>query len=216
MHAGQLAKNFALNAHTGATLSRFLLLLLASLLSFPAFAQNQYSPTIEVFGGGSYVRTDNSPNVNAYGWEASATEYPYESYRWIGGTVEANGVYASPDVKLGNQTLGGLLNANIYTYMAGPSVVLHTRRAMEPFAHVLLGAVIRNVNTTGKGEAILGTSVSQSDTVFGYALGGGLDVPITARVATRGQADWLRSSFKDSAADRQDNLRVSVGIVLKF
>jgi opacity protein-like surface antigen len=199
-------------------MSNGIVLVAVFALVCPAFAQVEVEreSTGEVFGGGSYVRTDDNPNVNAYGWEASYSQYPYESLGWFGGTIEANGVYASPSIRIGNQTIGGLLNDKIYTFMGGPTFARHTHRAVTPFAHALLGAVLTSVNTTGKGQNVLGSSVSVSQTAFGYALGGGIDVPFTSKLAVRGQADWLRSTFKDSNVDRQNNLRLLLGIVLKF
>jgi opacity protein-like surface antigen len=188
----------------------------AVVLAFSAFAQVQRRSTSELFGGGSYVRTDDSPNVNAYGWEASYSQYPYESHEWIGGTLEANGAYANPSVVVGDQAVGGLLNDMIYTFMGGPAVSLNSHRAIQPFAHILLGAVIKSINTTGKGEAVFGSPMAVSKTAFGYAPGGGLDVPLTGKMAVRGQADWVRSTFKDTNIDRQNILRVSLGIVFKF
>jgi opacity protein-like surface antigen len=194
-----------------ATIGKCIVMTTALLLACPMFAQAQWNPTNEVFLGGSYVRTDDNPHVNAFGWETSYSQYPYSSPGWLGGTIEAGGVYASPIVRIANQTVGGLLNNQLYTFMGGPAIALHSHRRLQPFAHVLFGAVLTRVNTTGKGLAYFGTAVSESKTAFGLAPGGGIDVPLTAKIAVRGQADWLRSTFQD-----QNILRVSLGMVVKF
>ena len=188
----------------------------ALLLACPILAQAQRDSTNEVFLGGSYVRTDDNPHVNAFGWDTSYSQYPYASPGWLGGTIEASGAYASPSVRVANQTVGGLLNNQIYTFMGGPAVALHTHRRVQPFAHALFGAVLTRVNTTGKGLAYFGTAVSESKTAFGLAAGGGIDVPLTTKIAVRGQADWLRSTFQDQNIDRQNSLRVSLGMVVQF
>jgi opacity protein-like surface antigen len=87
---------------------------------------------------------------------------------------------------------------------------------VQPFAHVLLGGINGKASLTEKGETLLGSSYSSSEWVFGYAIGGGSDGRITDKVAIRGQGDWIRSSFQTLNNDRQNNIRVSVGLVYRW
>ena len=76
---------------------------------------------------------------------------------------------------------------------------------MTPFGHVLLGAV------RGSGGFV---GISQSATKFGIAPGGGVDVKLSDMVSIRlVEADYLMTRF---LGVRQDNIRVSAGIVLTF
>jgi hypothetical protein len=199
-----------------ANIGKCIVMSTALLLVCPVFAQVQQNPTDQVFLGVSYVRTDDNPSVNAFGWVTSYSQYPYASPRWIGGTIEAGGVYASPIVRVANQTIGGLLNDQIYTFMGGPAFGLDTHRRLQPFAHVLFGAVLTRVNTTGRGVTYFGAPISESKTAFGLAPGGGIDMLLTTKIAVRGQADWLRSTFTDQNTDRQNSLLLSLGMVVKF
>jgi len=193
---------------------------------------SQPAPQLEVFGGASYFRADISPDlaqfgvahVNTYGWHASASEY---LNRWFGGTADFSGNYGRPTVSVAanalgpglpptNVSLSDIVNLSTYTAMFGPSVAYRKSEAFQPFAHVLLGVVHARASTTSKGAAVIGTDAKTSDTVFGYALGGGVDVKLTSLVALRGQADFIRSQFNDLGDDRQNNFRVSGGIVFRF
>lgn len=57
------------------------------------------------------------------------------------------------------------------------------------------------------------TTISDSQSKFAFALGGGLDVNVSDRIAVRVvHADYLRTRFLD---ERQNILRLSFGVVLK-
>jgi len=74
-----------------------------------------------------------------------------------------------------------------------------------PFAHALLGAVRGSSNYL---------DISKPAVHFAVAVGGGIDVKLTDRVALRLiQADYLMTRFSST---RQDNIRLSAGIVLRF
>jgi opacity protein-like surface antigen len=208
------------------TISRRQIAILTALLfACPIFLQAQQRPAKQLYGGFAYLRTDDHPGVNAFGWEMSYSEYPYVSLGWLGGTIEANGVYAHPALRVAGQLVNGLLNNQIYTFMGGPTVTTHALHPLrrfahlpryQTFAHVLLGGVLTQVDTTGKGTLYFGQASSESKTALGLAIGGGADFDVNRNFAVRGSADWLRSTFQDQNIDRQNSLRTSVGIVLKF
>lgn len=186
-----------------------MLAILFGLLAYPALAQSRSGTTFEAFGGGSYGHLLNESSDSAYGWEASISQYPYEGHRWIGGTIEASGLYTSQN------ELAAYLTAkdSVLTFMAGPTFAAPARHRIRPFAHGLLGAVLLRERVSGV-SVYEGTNGKSSDTLFGSALGGGLDLPLTYRLAVRGQADWL--TYKQRSGDRVNDLRASVGVVLKF
>jgi hypothetical protein len=48
-------------------------------------------------------------------------------------------------------------------------------------------------------------------------LGGGLDVNVSRHIAIRAaQADWLYTQFPNGVDNRQNNLRITAGIVFRF
>jgi opacity protein-like surface antigen len=85
----------------------------------------------------------------------------------------------------------------LYTYMVGPQVALRAQR-VTPFVHALFG----------------GAHADRLN-AFAMALGGGLDVNASDYFALRViQADWL--SFRRAGESINQNVRVSIGAVLRF
>jgi len=79
-----------------------------------------------------------------------------------------------------------------------------------------LGAANARVSTTSQGALAIGTAAKSSDTRFALAAGGGADILVSRSIALRGTADWIRSTFNDLGDDRQNNLRISVGVVFRW
>ncbi len=87
--------------------------------------------------------------------------------------------------------------------MFGPRASVSFGR-YTPFAEFLLG--IAHQTDTGGG-------VSNSDTGFSTAIGGGLDYKLVKGVAWRAQADSVHTRFFGVS---RDDLRFSTGIVFRF
>jgi hypothetical protein len=89
--------------------------------------------------------------------------------------------------------------ASVHTYLFGPQVSWPAR--VSPFAHLLIG----------------GAHVSSgpfSDSSFSMALGGGIDTELVPHIYWRViQGDYLLTHF---SGRRQDNARLSTGIVIHF
>ncbi|HEV2299211.1 MAG TPA: hypothetical protein VGR72_11920 [Candidatus Acidoferrales bacterium] len=167
---------------------RKLSLLLGLLLVLPLAAHAQGTT---IFGGYSYVRLDSSSiigtsKVNSHGWDASLTE---NVFKIIGATADFGQTYATISGVKGHQT----------TYMFGPE--LHFPARISPFVHALFGAA----RFSGLGSA---------KTAFASAEGGGIDLHAGHFLGLRViQADYLNTHF---ASTRQNDLRLSAGILLRF
>jgi opacity protein-like surface antigen len=94
-------------------------------------------------------------------------------------------------------------NISEYNYLFGPRVSFRFRK-FRPFVHALIGVSHVRASATG---------VSNSDTSFGDALGGGLDYRLISLVSWRLQFDALQTRFFSSS---QSNLRFSTGIAVHF
>lgn len=208
------------------TLSALVVLLLTCV---PAAAQSDW----QLFGGVSYIRSEITPylepfglnSISAMGWGASITNY--SSLRWLGATADVSGVYKNPTITIPadyiepgfpetDMEFTNLIYTPTYTAMFGPSFAYRNNPNIEPFAHVMIGAVYREASLTSKGQILAGTSVSGSEWVLGYALGGGVDIKISKLLALRGQVDWIRSTFSDFDTDRQNNIKVMGGLVFRI
>ncbi|HTR47134.1 MAG TPA: hypothetical protein VMM16_07120 [Verrucomicrobiae bacterium] len=89
--------------------------------------------------------------------------------------------------------------ASVHTFLFGPQVSWPAR--VSPFAHFLIGGA-----HFGAGPF--------SDSSFSMALGGGIDTEVVPHVYWRViQGDYLQTNFFGT---RQDNARLSTGIVVHF
>jgi Outer membrane protein beta-barrel domain len=167
--------------------------LLIPLLFLPLSAMAQQTPVVEVFGGYSHlVANVSASSFNLNGVDASVTE---NLNRWFGGKLEYNAQFGT---EAGNKV-------NTETLMYGPVFSYRKNPKFVPFGEALAGAV------RGGPEYL---DVSERVFHFAAAVGGGLDVTLTDRVALRViQADYLLTRFSGT---RQDNFRLSAGILLRF
>ncbi len=168
-----------------------LLIALMALVILPARAQN--TPHVEVMGGYSYLRADlGGKDIGLNGWNFSVTE---NLNSWLGGTADFSGFYATP----------GGINANAHTFLFGPHFAYRKSKSATPFARVMIGGMRASRGYLG---------ISQPATDFAAAFGGGLDLKIHKVVALRViQADYIITPYLNL---RQDNVRLSAGIVLRF
>ena len=182
----------------------------------------QAPATWDVFLGGGW---ENSGSQTAYGWDGSVSEFPYRSHRWLGGTVDGSGYYYT---KLG-------IGYQIFPIMAGPSVVA-TNRHFRPFARIMAGGVLNRVSATRVslltipkryGETVeVNPKFPSPPTIpgpaeitphFGFAGGGGIEIPVSSRLAIRGQADWIEYMVDSKGQSQFQNvIRSSAGIVLRY
>ena len=193
---------------------RWIICLAACLLFRPLVADAQV-PQFEVYGGYAYTRVDsgglsnitdfNSKNWN--GWEAS---FASNFTRHFGVAFDFSGDYGSnfPVSFAGFAPRVREQAPYLYAYLAGPQFLLPLGRVMV-FGHAMAGATQMKRGFTSAGFA-----ASRSDTAFGSAVGGGIDVSLARNVALRiVQADYLMSKNFGVA---ENNLRVSGGIVFQF
>jgi opacity protein-like surface antigen len=79
---------------------------------------------------------------------------------------------------------------------------------VTPYVHVLFGGAHASISVGGS---------SGSVNAFAFALGGGVDAKLTHAVAFRvAQFDYLLTKFSDGIDDRQNNVRISTGIVFRW
>ena len=187
-----------------------------------AFAQDEFS-RVEVFGGYSYLRADLSDdqfaitedNESLHGFHAQVAGN-FNRHFGIAGdlsghykNLDTSNFFGIPEVRLRSA------KASVYTFLGGPQVKARNDRATL-FAHALFGAA--RVNLKVVVEDIIpgnnfGGTFTESETKFAFALGGGVDVNVSDRIAIRAvQADYLRTRFGNQT---QNNLRLSVGVVFK-
>jgi hypothetical protein len=176
---------------------------------FHAIGWGQIPSSGNVFLGYSYAQgaafsglTSNGINMN--GWEASAEG---KFLPWIGVVADFDWHYGGHD-SVGCTGTGCIprkftLNASRHSVLFGPRASVSLGR-YAPFAEFLLG--FTHQTETGGG-------VSNSDTTFSTAFGGGLDYKLVKGVAWRVEADSVHSQLFHSG---RNDFRISTGIVFRF
>ncbi len=186
-------------------MARIGLLCVAALVAVPLCSVAQGG---EIFGGYSYLH--NGPGINASGWDGSLTG---NFNRFFGLEVDLSDHYKSPQP----------FNAysNDFSYLFGPHFAYRGVPKVTPFAHVLVGGTQgREIATVpcpvcpAGGPCPICGPVTEHQTAFTTALGGGLDVQATRFVWIRIiQADYLREQFTNTP---QNDVRLCFGVVLRF
>jgi opacity protein-like surface antigen len=206
-------------------------LVLGLLLLFGTAALAQEYPKIEIPVGYSYMRfnPEQSNTVSSFslnGGGGGVTVYVTHSF---GIAAEFNGYGSltktfsfpaganSPCPTGCNVTA----EANLFTYNVGP-VFKYRSHHFEPFAEALFGGAHSNVygNLLKACQTACVTSGSPSNNAFDFALGGGIDIPVTKSFAIRpAQFDFVLTRFGNSFTtgnQNQSNFRFGAGIVLRF
>jgi len=172
--------------------------------ALPAKAQDQPSK-LEVYGGYYYVRFN--VNANLPGVAPSATyngnggggQLAYNANHWLGVVGDLAGYGAT-------STTNGQLVGGAFTYLFGPRVNFR-RGKVTPFAQTLFGGI----RTTDG----IGQSGPEND--FAMTAGGGIDLKVSRHVSIRPiQAEYFMTKLPDGLNNRQDNLRLGGGIVIRL
>ena len=180
-------------------------------LSFAQTSADQ--PKNQFFAGYSF----NSADINTLTIDPHRTAqnginlaYTRKITRHIGITGDAS-VHFHRDTR---SIAGGtfLTQRDQYFLLGGLQITPGNGKRVQPFAHALFGASLfrgftSDIRTTGN------VYTFDDATSFAMALGGGLDVRVSKRIDFRLiQADYAPTFF---GSGRQDNFRLSVGIVFK-
>ncbi len=174
-------------------------LLCGVMLLSAVAASAQGTPRVEVFGGYSYLHTSLSGTgftTDLNGGSASVSVNPTS---WLGLVGDFGGYHG------GVNSSGSGVNGEIYTYMFGPKTTFRMGR-ITPFIQTLFGGVHASSD-----------SAYGSQDAFAMATGGGLDWNATKHLGVRLiQAEYLLTMLNDRANNRQNNARISAGVVFRF
>ena len=190
----------------------FMAFLIAGCVSL-ASGQTPDEPRNEFFAGYSYHSADiNTLTIDPHRTGQNGVNLAYK--RNLNDVVGFR-IDASAHFKRDSQTLAAgpfSSKRDQYYLLAGPEFKARGNRSVTPFAHALVGASLFRGFTTL--NAPTGNIFTFDDaTSFALAVGGGLDVRASDRIAIRVfQVDYIPTFF---GPGRQDNFRVSFGVVFK-
>jgi hypothetical protein len=166
--------------------------LIPAIVLFSSIAHAQEIPEWELSGGYSYLRSNlNGTSFSLNGGVGTLTQ---NMNKWFGGRLEVAG-YSGSD-------LGRKTSAETVTF--GPAFSYRRHAKMTPFGEIELGLIHASAGYLG---------ISMSATKFALSPGGGVDFNVNQRAGIRVQVDYLATRFLGLT---QDNVRASVGLVLRF
>lgn len=187
-------------------------LLTCSAASAPGQTPRDYSKN-EFFAGYSFHSADiNTLTIDPH--RTGQHGFNLEYTRNLNRTVGVVGDISAHFKRDSRQTSGGTFQSkrDQYYLLGGLRVTARSKNPVTPFAHALAGASLFRgftSNRTGAGNVF----TFDDATSFAVALGGGLDVRVSERIAIRMiQADYAPTFF---GSGRQDNFRLSFGIIFK-
>ncbi|HUB02530.1 MAG TPA: hypothetical protein VL983_07585 [Terriglobales bacterium] len=158
-----------------------------------------------VFFGYSYDHTaisqGDSGSLN--GWDASLEG---KLFPWVGLVVDIDGHYGSRGYVINCPGIGCPIAASAdvaaHNFLFGPRVSVTVSR-FRPFGEFLVGAA----------HVSRSNGISDSDTSFANAVGGGLDYKVFGPLWARGQFDWVETRFY---GETQNGARLNFGVALHF
>ena len=166
---------------------RPVLLVLATLIATPAFAQG-----IDVSGGFHFMRED-SLEENFPGWFVQAGGDLAPMFGIVGEVTGGTKTYS---------VIGTDIDLSVYSFMAGPRFSGPRTASVIPFAQVLFGVVRGSVSVLGESEA---------ENEFGFQPAGGVDVMFSPRAGVRGTGFYRRVGTDDGG----NEFGFQIGIVLR-
>jgi len=171
------------------------------LISLVASSSAQIPTKGNVFFGYSYDHTaiSSGDGGSLNGWEATLEG---KVAPWVGLIMDIDGHYGSRNITCPAAGCPIHFDAADHNFLFGPRVSVQVQR-FRPFAEIMIGAA--HVSRTN--------GISDSNTSFANAVGGGLDYRIAGPVTVRGQLDWVNTRFYGQG---QNGVRLSTGIALHF
>ncbi len=176
-------------------------------LAISVIAQD-YTPKVELgFGYSySYARVPNSAmRVNMNGVLISST---FNANRWLGVEAEFGTHYhcISGCWIYGYRVDNPDETNDSLTFLAGPRVSLAPKLKVQPWIHALAG-----VTRTAYSNHVIDYKISTSG--FGWAAGGGLDVPFHGMTIRAIQVDFTRYAAEPESFS---NVRIGAGFVFRI
>ena len=182
---------------------------LLSITVVLAFAGSAFSQGAEVFGGYSYQRTGGQ-GLN--GFNAAVTGN-LSGKLGITGEVSRHSWGMSMIDPIDASVID--INASVLGFRFGPKITSHVSESASFFVQPLAG-----IYRVSGGANVAGFNGSASATGFTTAVGAGLDLRVSPRIAVRPfQMDWIYLASTDLVGvgmGSSNGFRYSGGVVIKF
>lgn len=214
-------------------------ILFVLITALTCFSQQTEVTQFAAFGGYSYLSTP-SLNLTQRGFDGDFG-YNYNSWLTLGfdfSTFTGHSSLVPNDLNLATQAklapflpllppgyvLAVPYNSSTQTYEGGPQFNYRHFKCVTLFARPALGALHANFTAKPKDEiqtlivgALVGPSMSKSDTVVFYGVGGGATWEINPHFGIRATVDYARFNFFSNILNGPRNsVRLSIGTKFGF
>ena len=206
------------------------------LLFVAAVAVADDVPKVEVFGGYSMERlgysdvssADLASLFDSFGATGNFEMKKFLKKGFLGSVtfnvtdvfgIEADFRWNKDDILKGtidvdNTTVSAKAKYSDFGFLVGPRFALRKSDKVTPFAHALIGIDRANVSVEASAMGQSASTDVGSDTGFGLALGGGLDVNVNKHFGIRLiQADYFFTKHSD---ENFNNFALAFGAVFRF
>jgi outer membrane immunogenic protein len=107
---------------------------------------------------------------------------------------------------------GSGADLTLTSFLAGPRYRWTNAGRFAPFVQLLLGGVYAGGSLAPGSSGLAGSAGA-----FGMTAGGGLDIRFTRHTSLRAfESDYFLTRFDNGLNDRQGNLRIAAGVVVRF
>jgi hypothetical protein len=158
-------------------------------------------------------QVSNAPSgtCGCFGLEGVAADAAWNLFRLGSSHGAGLGVAGDLGVVHTGQVNGANYGLTLTTFAAGPRVRLPGKR-LQTFGQALFGIAHGSGSQFPSGNILVSSANS-----FALDLGGGADYSISNRFSLRAvQLDYLRTSFPNILSGWQNNLRIGVGVTVRF
>jgi hypothetical protein len=170
--------------------------------TMPPGGADRSIPLIEVSLGYSYLRANAPPGA-------------CQCFSLIGGygSITANfphglSLVADMSAAHANHIVGGSQSLTVVNFLYGPRYTWRPASGrLTPFGQVLLGSSTQDSNASAIPNA----------TAFAFTAGGGVSTKVNRRLGLNLiQVDWLHSDLPNGVNNRQNDLRIDSGVIVRF
>lgn len=161
---------------------------------------------IEIFVGYSYLRANADPGqCGCFPMNGGSTEVAFHTWRWFSAVADLTG-------ERSGSVNGGQHGLSLVSFTAGPRFTYPVHRRYAPFVQTLVGGV-HGFDTYFP----VTSGPSGASNSFALLAGGGLDIRMKSWLAIRPiQADYFLTQLPNGVSNRQNNLRLSAGVVFRL
>lgn len=161
---------------------------------------------VEISVGYSALRTNADPKqCGCFFMNGGSTEVAFHAYRWFSAVADLTGERTG-------EVNGGSQGLSLVSFTAGPRFTYPIGARYAPFVQALFGAAHGF-------DSYFPVASGPTGAANGFAMlaGGGLDLRVKSYLAIRPiQVDYFLTQLPNGVNGRQNNLRLSAGLVLRF